>query len=477
MALRSPSLRARLVLLTMATTAVAMSVLVLGVHELLTRSTEGDAAALLRDRTRAVAATLQPAAERSVRLTPAAAALGHGIWVFDAHGELVGEPIPPSLARPVTALGHAREERTLEISGRTVLLGRPVLVDGVRAVIVGGLDLQPYENAEHRGVLLAGALAVFAVGASGLSAGFAARRTLVQVRTMLRRADEWRLYRTDGRFALGPPVDEISRLGGTLDAMLDRIREALNTERMLTDDMAHELRTPLSVIRAEAQLAIGVAPVARDEQLQAIVAATDRMDEAIRTMLELARSTHAGHGRCAARQVLAELAARVPARVGVRVVLTPSEVSLYIAAPARAVLAAVTPVVENAVRHAHQEVGVAIVRRGDRAVIVVRDDGSGVRAEDQESIFVPGVGGDGHGGAGLGLALSRRIAATVGGSVSAIPGPRGLFELDFPAGSRAPFAVAEVTPPASPAPARSASAAPPRCPPRSPGPWRRGRSG
>jgi signal transduction histidine kinase len=358
-----------------------------------------------------------------------------------------------------------------------LLLGRPVLIHGVRAVVVGGLDLRPFEDAEHRGGLLAGALAVFAVGASGLSAGFAARRTLVQVRTMLRRADEWRLYRTDGRFGLGPPVDEISRLGGTLDAMLDRIREALNTERMLTDDMAHELRTPLSVIRAEAQLAIGVAPVARDEQLQAIVAATDRMDEAIRTMLELARSTHAGHGRCAARQVLAELAARVPARVGVRVVLTPSEVSLYIAAPARAVLAAVTPVVENAVRHAHQEVGVAIVRRGDRAVIVVRDDGSGVRAEDQESIFVPGVGGDGHGGAGLGLALSRRIAATVGGSVSAIPGPRGLFELDFPAGSRAPFAVAEVTPPASPAPARSASAAPPRCPPRSPGPWRRGRSG
>ena len=76
------------------------------------------------------------------------------------------------------------------------------------------------------------------------------------------RCRRWPTWPTTGasttpraRFDPGPGGDEIAHLGRTLDRMLDRIGDALAAERRLTDEIAHELRTPLAVVLAEADLA------------------------------------------------------------------------------------------------------------------------------------------------------------------------------------------------------------------------------
>ena len=87
------------------------------------------------------------------------------------------------------------------------------------------------------------------------AAWMAATRSLRQVQAMADLADDWREHDVGRRFDPGEGGDEIAHLGRTLDQMLDRIVDSLSAERRLTDEIAHELRTPLAVVLAEADLA------------------------------------------------------------------------------------------------------------------------------------------------------------------------------------------------------------------------------
>ena len=95
------------------------------------------------------------------------------------------------------------------------------------------------------------------------------------------------------------------------------------------------------------------------------------------------------------------------------------------------------PVVENALRYGRGEVRVRVARNGSAVVFAVDDDGPGVTPDEHEAIFEPAVRGSAgrstHNGAGLGLALSRRLARAVSGDVEAYPGARGHFVVRLPA--------------------------------------------
>jgi signal transduction histidine kinase len=98
----------------------------------------------------------------------------------------------------------------------------------------------------------------------------------------------------------------------------------------------------------------------------------------------------------------------------------------------------VVPVLENAVRHATREVRVEGSRRNGTVRLLIGDDGPGIPAEHRERVFEPGWrgdGDDGHEGAGLGLALTRRLATAAGASVCVVPAAVGAcFAVDLPAG-------------------------------------------
>ena len=433
------SLRARVVTTTALTTLAAATVLVVGVQLLLGRQSTADSLDVLHGRVDAAASTIRfPSTGVRVLETPSAV-LDQDIWIFDRAGHRIDGSAPTrAVRRTVARLSTVSVDTTVVTREHLRFLARPVLAPATGrpgAVVVAALDLTPYERSESRNLWLSVALAALSVVAAGVAAWFGTGASLRQVRRMARRADAWREHDLSGRFALGPPHDELTELAHTLDRMLDRIGQAFLAERRLTDEVAHELRTPLAVIRTEAQLALS--RVEEDdvtaESLRAVVEATDRMADSIRTMLAVARAAHGEGDTSAVNDVLAQVvtgAHEVPGRV---VHLQPVPDALTVAAPAAVVAAALAPLVDNALRHARHEVWVGATTDGDRVTLRVRDDGDGVPEDLREHVFEPGRTTSPD-GAGLGLPLARRLARSAGGELHLGDGPGGLFLLDLPAG-------------------------------------------
>jgi signal transduction histidine kinase len=115
------------------------------------------------------------------------------------------------------------------------------------------------------------------------------------------------------------------------------------------------------------------------------------------------------------------------------------EGSVRVASEQALVERTLAPVLENAYRHASATVRITVVRDGPVVRFAIDDDGPGVPAAELESIFEPGTRGLGSGpssnGAGLGLALARRLARSAGGDVEAEHREGGArFVVTLPAG-------------------------------------------
>ncbi|WP_425953430.1 sensor histidine kinase [Xylanimonas sp. McL0601] len=268
--------------------------------------------------------------------------------------------------------------------------------------------------------------------ATGLAA-WASKRVLEPVAEMARTAADWSEHALDRRFDLGPPTDEIRALGKTLDRLLDKVSRVILGEQRLTSELAHELRTPLAAIRATADL-VAMRPDL-DDDLRAdvadILAACTAMADTMTGLLDLARATGPGRGENAVlRDVVAAALASVD---GERVHVT-IDPDLVVAVPTALGARALAPVLDNASRLAGH-VTVVAARRGGWVDVSVCDDGPGVPAAVAETVFDPGRSG--RGGSGLGLALARRIARSVGGDVRLeppVPGAGATFVVRLPAG-------------------------------------------
>ena len=426
--MRPRSLKGRLVVVTALVSAATMALLALGLQVLLDRSTSNDSVSILRARVDAAAATLRLDGDRLRVLETRGDSLDQNLWVYDDNGTLVdGSPGHGNLGDAVEGLSTVTGERSIVVD-RYRLLARPAAIDGnVVGVIVAVVDLTPYERAEHRALLFSLALGVLAVASAAAAASAATTYSLGKVRTMARTADEWREHDLRRRFALSGRGDELTELGATLDRMLDRIEHAILTERRLTDEVAHELRTPLTTIRSEAELAQQQG--GPTDALAAIVAATDRMAASIATMLQAARSAVGERETCTAADVLLLASRYAPQRPGVDLIAVPAE--LPIAAPENVVTAALAPMVDNAVRHARSAVRLSAETRGGRTLLIVDDDGPGVAEADLDLIFQPGYSTSDD-GAGLGLALARRLAGSVSAELRAEARGHGRFVLDLP---------------------------------------------
>jgi signal transduction histidine kinase len=115
-----------------------------------------------------------------------------------------------------------------------------------------------------------------------------------------------------------------------------------------------------------------------------------------------------------------------------RILVQPPADPMRVAVEAHLLERILAPLLENACRHASHEIRVRLAPRAGAVQIVVEDDGPGIADEDLERIFEPGWQGS-HVpagttqvlGAGLGLALARRLARSAGGEVRADPSPAG----------------------------------------------------
>lgn len=214
---------------------------------------------------------------------------------------------------------------------------------------------------------------------------------------------------------------EMAPLLEALNGLFARIGSLLESERRFTADAAHELRTPIAAIRAQAQVALGEADDAlRRRALQQTLAGCDRAARLVDQLLTLARLDAIAPGAEAevdlgalARQVVAEAAPRAIA-AGQSIDLD-AGAGCLVAGDETLLAVLVRNLVDNAVRYspAPARVAVRVERRADQVLLTVDDSGPGLPEPELarlgERFFrVPGSNGS---GSGLGWSIVRRIAA------------------------------------------------------------------
>jgi two-component system OmpR family sensor kinase len=415
---RARSLRARIVLTTATVTAVGMVVLVGLVAVVLAQLVDDHVARSLEDRVAAVSATLEPAGT-SVRMreTPNEG-FDNGIWVFDGTGRLVEGGTAPSTVRGAVMRLAAVTAPTVHETDGWALRAAPVTFNEATApsaVVVVALALAPYQSTQAGALALCTGVGLLVVAGVTAVANWNVRRALAPVAQMAQRAAEWSETDLRRRFSLGTPHDEITRLGSVLDALLERVMLAFTAEQRLSSELAHELRTPLSVVRAEAELGAadpGAAPETA-ARLERIVRTADQMAEVIETLLSLARGT--GHTAPESASVTA-IVARVLGESGEDAGVAPTS-DAAVAAPESFAARALAPLVQNALEHRAARAWIDVEGGADWVDILIRDDGAGLVELDPDEVFRPGTRGAGSAGAGLGLALARRMARAAGGDV------------------------------------------------------------
>jgi len=420
------SFRGKIVLSTVTAMTVAMLVVGFGIQLLLARTAQRDITTVLDERASSMTRVLQQASGRELTVPPDA--LEPGMIVYDANGN----PIAGSVEHHVR---HVAQELSTTDTRRVVsgpddeerLLGVPFTTpNGAHGVIVVSQQTRPYERSESYALLVTIALGILVVAVTALIALRVTRKALEPVEQMAQRATEWSEHDLTHRFALGPPTDELSSLGNTLDQLLDRVASAIRTEQRLTAELAHELRTPLTNIQGSAGLALmrGVENPDDREDFEEIAAAAQEMSAVIRTLLDIARegSVAAHEQTCTVADVMVAVRGSMDGRMLVDDRTEPS--SARIAAPRDLVVRAVAPLVDNAVRHARGRITFAASDDPDHVRFVVADDGAGVSESLRDHLFEPGVTHE-SGGAGLGLGIARRVARSFGGEIELDPGAEG----------------------------------------------------
>jgi len=430
------SLRRRLVLASLLILGVGLAALLVAGNVVLQARERAESTGELRARADAQLAALDVTPERvRVRESPDDATLDRRSWVLEGD-RVVERPagVPEQLDREAVALGRLRRTAERDGPGDVHLRAQPAVAEGARTptgAVVVLLSVAPFERLEQEVVIGSALIAALVLVAGGVAIRSAVDGALRPVAQMTSSARDWGAHDLDRRFALGPPRDELTGLAATLDGLLARIAASRRHEQRFAGEVAHELRTPLAGLRGRAELALAAegpdAAGEREAALHAVVAAAGKLDATIDTLLTIARrelDPSAGS---------VDLSALVAEIEGIEVEAAPGLPAAE--GEAEVVRRALAPLVDNARRHARSRVVLALWAADGRVRVAVRDDGPGLDPALGERAFEPGARGDGAGpdGAGLGLALARRLARSCGGDVVAEPGPGGCFVLELPA--------------------------------------------
>ncbi|WP_157250771.1 sensor histidine kinase [Nonomuraea typhae] len=229
--------------------------------------------------------------------------------------------------------------------------------------------------------------------------------------------------------------DEIAALVTTVNQTLDRLDGALSQQRSFVADASHELRNPITGLRAEVDLALMETDGAAHAALEAVDRAADRLQLLVEDLLAVARLDAGMEPRPEpvdlAALVTDELTRRHPAKT----VLTELAAGVVVEGDRLQLARVLVNLLDNALRHADSAVSVRVGADGEQAVLAVTDDGAGLAPEDRERVFqrftrlAEGRVRD-PGGSGLGLPIAREIARRHGGTL--LVEDRATFVLRLP---------------------------------------------
>ena len=232
-----------------------------------------------------------------------------------------------------------------------------------------------------------------------------------------------------------PRYRELRPLAEALDQLLAQLRGKVEREHRFVQDAAHELRTPMAVIAAQAHV-LALAPdpadrLAAERQLEQAIARASHLSA---QLLALAQVEGAAPGVCAAVDLAqlarVELAMRAPDAMarGIELALEAPDV-LMAALDVPAFQSVLQNLLSNAILYTRAGGQVVVGLRGAGAGLrlTVADDGPGIASAERERVFERFHRGGGHDapGSGLGLAIVRQAAARLGGTVSLAEGLGG----------------------------------------------------
>ncbi len=372
----------------------------------------------------------------------------HLVAIYDGAGRLLGEAgreddivIPLPVPDEIPGSGDIQlvtivETDDLDDRHRLAML-RATVPPGIEYVIVAGSSLEPTDEELEslRGILAY--VVPLSLVVAGIGGSFLARRSLSPVVAMADRARRIGVENLGARLPVANPRDELGRLAATFNELLARLEASVDQQRQFTADASHELRTPVTIVRTAARVALQQ-PTRTDaeyrETLDLIEQEAIRLSRIVDDMFTLTRADTGTYPVRLTPMYLDEVvddavrAARVVATTrGVAI-----EASCVRPAPFTGdedlIRRLITNVLDNAIRFtpAGSAVRVALDRSARRYALSVTDQGPGIPPEAHHRIFerfyrvdaARAQRGTADGGAGLGLALARWIAQVHDGDIT-----------------------------------------------------------
>jgi signal transduction histidine kinase len=309
---------------------------------------------------------------------------------------------------------------------------------GKRYILV--LDQVDFEQRESRLYIAAGSGFVLSLLAAFIIGTLTADKVIapvIRLSGQVRHRDQ--LLSLAPPLAADYPADEVGQLAASFDDTLNRLREALDRERLFTSDVSHELRTPLMVIASSCELLLETLPAAARErkQIKRIEHASEEMRELVETFMWLARGQQANRQPASMNtlQHIAEEQYRrwrpeaLQRKLTLQLIVEEADDTPY---PTPMLRAVISNLLRNAL-HYTDKGGVQLVVQGRHFRVV--DSGAGIPVSERLSVFRPFVrGGSTRGdGIGIGLSLVQRICAQQGWNIGLSDAAGGgcVFEVDL----------------------------------------------
>jgi signal transduction histidine kinase len=367
---------------------------------------------------------------------------------------LVTDPAGRPLAGNIAAWPKGVPAHTgwLSFTIETRVKGRPVthparatlfIIPGGYRLLVGRdiSDAAAFRDRVKTTLLWSGlvALGVGLVGGAAMS-----RNLLRRVEEVNRTSERVMSGNLSDRVPLAGTSDEFDQLASNLNRMLDQIERLMAAMREVTDDVAHDLKTPLARLRARLELALIGAGEGQCEAIRAAIEDADHLLATFNALLGIAeaesgarRGTTGPVDLGEVARAAAELYEPVAEEQGFALKLA-AEPGVRIRGDRHLLSQALANLLDNALKYAPGgDIEIGVSRRGGRAALEVCDRGPGIPAADREVVFdrfvrlEPSRSTPGN---GLGLSLVRAVARRHDGNVELADNSPGLrIRLEFPA--------------------------------------------
>jgi heavy metal sensor kinase len=371
----------------------------------------------------------------------------NGNWIFQPHQFLrINPPLPLIQDAQVSFATTNLDALQYRIALQRITTG------GNAYEIRAAVPTEPFDQAlDHFRLIEKEFLPVLVLLAS-LLGYWLSGRSLAPVNRIIETAGLIGAKNLSSRLEVPKARDELRRLTETLNAMLSRIEASFTSITQFTANASHDLRTPVTVIRATAEITLRK-PRAQEEYrraLSTILETSVDTSELLENLLTLARADAGAAGMdmrpldlAAHVQKARERAALLGLEKALDVTATTPTEPVWVKADAIAIDRLLLILLDNAVKYSPSggRCEIALSHSETHAQITVRDSGEGIPESELKNIFdrfyrVDRVRSKNTGGAGLGLAIARWIAEMHGGTIAAEStlGAGSEFQIKLPAG-------------------------------------------